>query len=299
MYRLTIEPSSTSLFGQIARSVNPNHKLLEEIQFEPFKMDILIHVMIQAVGWRINALVFHWQYQTIKARVLEFVRLDPYCLDQADHFQGDYDVVMASVTKAGDMLRWASEPLRANYDIVLAAVSSYGDSIRWAPDNIRNIENIAKASVQQNGDSLKWLDKNSRTDPSIVLLAVQQDGMALYWADEELKNDSVIVLEAIKEEPDSFIRAGETARDTSEIVLSAVRRRGELLRWAGPNSTNSTRIVEEAMKKKSCMHLRWASDTLKDNFEIVLKAVGKQGNLLRWAGPNSQNEYTHSRRGYE
>lgn len=94
--------------------------------------------------WK-NRLVFlaYLQKSPIQAGFLvEKMGIDVF----RDYYGGDYDIVLATVTKDGTLLQYASETLRANRDIVLAAVEQNGLALQYASEVLKSDPEVRAAA---------------------------------------------------------------------------------------------------------------------------------------------------------
>ncbi len=100
----------------------------------------------------------------------------------------------------GDVLRYASEELRADHKFVLAALQQDSPLLRAVLDlSSRQSDHheILLAAAQQNGHALGLASEVLRADHEVVMAAVRQNGVTLRYVSEELRADHEVALAAM------------------------------------------------------------------------------------------------------
>ena len=184
-----------------------------------------------------------------------------------------------AVEKNGFVLEYADEELKKDRDIVLAAVKQHGYALQYA-DLLRKDREIVMAAVKNFGRALRFADPELKKDSGIVLAAVKSNAQALAYASEELKKDRDIVMAAVKQHWEAIEYADPELKKDREIVLAAVKQNGEALYWADPDPVLHREIVLALVQKDAYKGLNDAPEVLKDDLEIVLAAVSKDGTTL-------------------
>ena len=89
-----------------------------------------------------------------------------------------------------------------------------------------------------------------------------------------MKYEKQILLKAIKADPYIIESASESMCDDMDVMMEVVRSCGYLLKKASPELRNIKKLVIQAVKNSTRYGaLQWASDTLKDDKEVVLAAI--------------------------
>lgn len=215
-------------------------------------------------------------------------------------WQDDGEVVSAAVRRDGRQLRWASEALRDAYDVVHAAVSKSGHALKYASQRMRKNEKVAMAAIAQNVKAALHADQALFASRDFVLFAAraaapsacEEANMDLYLRLEEpLRRDAGIVIALMNGNgalAQRLLCAAEMG-DNEEVVLAAVRLRGACLQSASPALRGKRTVVLEAVRQRRDIHhcsrvtLEYASSALKDDEDVVMEAVAKDGRALVFA----------------
>lgn len=201
-----------------------------------------------------------------------------------DIFRNDKEIVKAAVTQTGYALEWVSEKLKNDREIILNAMKSKG-YLEIVPEKYKDDEEIVLAAIESDhnlksfehastrlkdkleivnvainkaGSNLKFVSSKYRSNKELVLKAVTKFGGSLEYASKELQNDKEIVLAAIKENATAFEYASEELkydRDLVDIVLN---------------------------DRKGCAAFQYIGETLKNDYELSLKACQNNGNNIAY-----------------
>lgn len=149
-----------------------------------------------------------------------------------------------------------------------------------------------KALSWDGHSGLKEASDEIKNDKEVVLAALQMHGAYLEYASEELKQDRNVVLAAIKSFRFVFDRGwvSEALKDDKEFMLSVLQQDGNpriehygsLLQFASDRLKNDRDIVLAAIKKEG-LALEYAAQVFKNDNEIVLTAVRQDGYALMLA----------------
>mmetsp|Transcript_39205 Transcript_39205/g.92301 ORF Transcript_39205/g.92301 Transcript_39205/m.92301 type:complete len:288 (-) Transcript_39205:19-882(-) len=104
----------------------------------------------------------------------------------------------------GMFLSLVSEELQGDYDVVLAAVSKSGLALKKASRTMRGNRDIVLAAVGQNGMALEFASKELRADREVVTTAINKAPFALQFASDDLRKDMRMVLACIHQDPMAF-----------------------------------------------------------------------------------------------
>ena len=130
---------------------------------------------------------------------------------------------------------------------------------------VEKSEEIVKEDVNLNED---W------NDYDFVMKKVQEDGRNIYDASIELKKNKNIVIEAVKQCPDVVYSDTDLniyLKDI-EVMLEVVKKDGYMLRFASEELRNNEDIVVEAVKASKGA-IKYVSNKIKDNEEIMIKLM--------------------------
>ena len=152
---------------------------------------------------------------------------------EAEDLRADKDVVLAAVSQNGLTLGYAAKELRADKEVVLAAVSQDGRALEYAASALRGDRDVVLAAISKDGwAALKYAAKDLRADKEVVLAAVSQNGLALMYAAEDLKEDREVVFAAVRQDGLALCFASAALKADREVVLAAVRQNSGALGYA-------------------------------------------------------------------
>ena len=166
-------------------------------------------------------------------------------------------------------------------------------------------KNEAREMLKIHGLELRNMSDNFRNDRYLVHTAVKQNGLALEYASDELKNDIRTVTFAYINNTESRFYASATLQNKiqdhsffneSEYVSTKLDNLGifnlkgifAILSNLPDILRNDYELILKAVKKNGDV-LQFASDDLKNNYNIVMEAVKQNGNTLKYASDDLKN----------
>lgn len=113
-----------------------------------------------------------------------------------------------------------------------------------------------------------------KIDKNKLLDRIEKEPEFVENIDEKLKKDVSFIFEAIKRNPDSHIYFPTRSRNNETILRYLMKEHGEfyLLEYAKENIKNDPEIMLLAIKKDG-KYFKYASEELKNNKEFVMKAL--------------------------
>jgi len=217
----------------------------------------------------------------------------------SDDLKNDITFIKEIVGDSGLALIYVDKKYIKDREIVKIAVSNYGSILEYVDDKFKDDNEIVKLAVQNDGLALRYASSNLKNDKEIVKLAVENNILSIQYAneiqidnilldDQEIKNNNKIknnkiwiyiikkynndknfILNIIKDKPFALIYASDIVKQDSEIISKLV----------------------EIITTKDSLALQYASDELKNNFDIVKLAVGDNGLALQYAGDELKNNF--------
>lgn len=184
----------------------------------------------------------------------------------------------------------------------LAALESITEADLYAvlsanPSQKKILSNVEKAAVVRDIQSgllnYQYLPKFLRSDQDIALAAVKKDALAIKHV---LNPNQQVVEEALKFNVDALKYASE---EIQEKIIYELKDKNGLLKWVKINglllmhTKNPTLpyvklIVKEAVTNNG-LALKYASDTLQNNWDIVLTAIKQNPKALAFASDEIKN----------
>lgn len=211
-----------------------------------------------------------------------------------DGYKRNRAIVLAAVTNAGGVLRYADRGFRKDAEIALAAVTSDGAALRYVDSEWQDMDVFVLPAVRECPFALQWAGSRMRRNREVVLAAVQRHGAQLMYADARLKRDRRVVLAAVGNFPNALVYADLALRADREVAMAAVRKNGAALEYVKGNLAGDRDIVIAAVRSYPAA-LMYAFSSMRDNFYVVMQAVtavphestiyteASSGEALRWA----------------
>ena len=183
-----------------------------------------------------------------------------------------------SVKKNPSNIEYASKELRGDRDVVMSSVELDGRNLQSASDEMRSKRDIVMAAVSSSGFALKWANPAFRDDKDVVLCAVKNDSSALQFASPELRADSDVVGEAV--DKDSTAIQWANVKDLAVHASKFKSKKSSKEPFA--KAQNEKDILRNAIKIDCCA-LRGAPDSIKDDEQMVLEALGYNYQNFKYA----------------
>eukprot|EP01043_Picozoa_sp_COSAG02_P075530 COSAG02_NODE_15618_length_1155_cov_0.929924_1_plen_279_part_00 len=195
----------------------------------------------------------------------------------------DREVVNAAMNRSCWAFRWASDDLKADRELAMMAVSQKGcgallgsvakslvgsagsadtelvltavgtscDALDYV-EELQNDRDLMLAAVRVNGDCIEHISPDLKADREVVAEAVSAPGYQLMYAADELQSDTDMII-------GELVGAGDKAYGVLGMVDRKLR--------------ESSREIIVAAVKEHGHCLKYASDELKDDEDVVLIAV--------------------------
>lgn len=125
-------------------------------------------------------------------------------------------------------------------------------------------------------------------DTKLVKKALKENGYLLGILPEKYKSKKEYVFPAVKSDPYVIKECSDEMRDDKDIIMAALQEdTNEILCYASERLKNDYEVVYKAVKVDA-FNLRYASNSLRDNRDIVLRAVNVYGGVLEDASERLQ-----------
>lgn len=232
--------------------------------------------------------------------VLAALNNDSYALRNAsERLQDDKEVIFAALKRSGNNLRFASYRLQDDKEVVLAAVNNHYYHTDYAIAKFKDDKHFFLAAITTNSSIFPCSTSKLWDDETYVLGALKYDkhdpSRSLFrFASERVKYDRNIVLAAVKIKGQSLQYTSDELRNDKEIALTAVKQNSKALNFISPNLWDDENFVFGVLKyddsDPSTSLLNNASDKVKGNKDVVLKAVKIKGQSLQYASDELRND---------
>lgn len=206
----------------------------------------------------------------------------------AEQILNDRDFAFAVAARHGQALQhltsWQGDP-----SIVLAAVSQDPSAIEFASQSLVNEQDFLIDAIQcSKGHVLQHLSPKVQEEVALQKAAVSCNWLMLEHLAQKMpsiRDDREVVLHAVAAHGCALEFASLTLRRDAELVLLALERsRGAALRWADETLKGRRDLVRVALQADAA-NLQYASEELRADPELVLDAVKRNGNCLKFASP--------------
>ena len=222
-----------------------------------------------------------------KGRAIASIRQDSSQLQNYLQYRDDVEFVLALISAA-----WMPCPHPATTTEQQREWRHFHElpqhALAWATDRFCQDEFVARQVVQENWRALAYVTHSVRADRDVVLTAVRNSrGDALEYAADELKADRSLILNAVRTVPSVWRFATDELqadRDFAMAVLEATRYYSlEFMSEEYKTDRNLIRMAVQNINRGSGLILKFASDQLRNDFEIVQLAVQNHGSALEFA----------------
>ena len=182
--------------------------------------------------------------------------------------------------------------LKDNKELILTIVKNYDKALAYANDTILNDEHFILKAVTLNGASLQYATDSLKNNEVIALAAVKRNGKALKYASDSLKNNKTVVLAAVKSKGSALRYASLNLQNNRNIVFEAVKKNCNVAYIPNNFLKEDEEIVTTILNRQNITtySLAMSNEVLRNNRQLVLKAISKKGLDLEFASSNLQND---------
>lgn len=177
---------------------------------------------------------------------------------------------VALMAENGFWLEEAALRVRAAKVSVLKAVSLDGGALRYASTKLRADKQVVRRAIKNSVRALRFASKTLRNDFGVVRQAVLQDGMSLQYASQELCDNDLLVSTAIKKDPRALEFASPRLKAATWAALEATSRMSSSLMLT--SLSDSKEVVLQAVRRNG-EALKYASKHLRGDLEVVRTAI--------------------------
>ncbi len=296
------------------------HPMFNEKRFEDNKV-----LMLEAVSNNGASLEFvSKRLKGDKDIVLAAVKNYGLALKYSDlSLRNDEEIVLAAVSNNGSALKYASENLKDNRKIVLTAVQNGIEVLPYASERLRNDKQLVELSTKW-GEFPKGIGDTLLKDKEFIyklvesgkvfpvnlpymykddvkfMTKLQKNGIdTLNFVSEEIKNNEQFAISAIEANSLDYYRIGVRAQDNERVILELLKNGNNetnmyisMFLIYGHNNNAKVLADKDLMVEAvsiSGTALRFLSDNLKDDYEIVYEAVNQNEEAIQFASPRLQN----------
>lgn len=152
----------------------------------------------------------------------------------SDDVREDPEVLLRLIQQSAAAFEYAGDKtMGASQDFMTRAVGIRGEMLRYATDAMRADRKLVHQAVEQTWEALQWASHTLQGDREIVLCAAKQDHRALKWVSEQLLGDRGAMLEAVKYNGGAIEYISRDLMGDREVVFTAVQSNWQALKFAG------------------------------------------------------------------
>ena len=186
--------------------------------------------------------------------------------------------ILGGSIEVSDLPRWAL----LKRDVAMAVATKTGD-LRIIPPIFRGDKDVVLAALcckERDDDMLEFASPELRGDKQVVATALSVHPRCFRHAAVELRDDKSTVLLAVETCGQHYELASEALRRDKDVALAAIAGGAEVLHPCHDNDVDIARALP-------C--LRFCSDAMRDNLDVVLAAVKTAPHQVRYASERVRN----------
>ena len=182
--------------------------------------------------------------------------------------KNDVSFVKECLEINGQLFEFVSDEIKGKRDLCLLAITKDGSQYRFVKNLDKEDREFIKESVMLAGSSIQFVTDIYKDDFEIAKIAVNQTGYAFMYLSKNLKNNPELLIDSVKQLQSGYILdyASDELRTNINLIL-------ELLDYV----------------ERSDWVIKNSHEDIKNNFEILLKAVKITGNALEFASLEIKN----------
>jgi hypothetical protein len=213
--------------------------------------------------------------------------------DLSEELKSDIDIVAESIRKDWRSFESASDKLKNDITAVKELLEINGQIFQYVADDLKTNRDLCLLAISKCGDQYEFVKNKDKDDRNFIIESVTLSGFSLKYMDEKYRNDFEIAKIAINQSGYSFEFISERLRNNRELLIDSVKqlKSGYKLQYASLNLKSDKNLILELLDyvNESKWMLLHASDNIKTNKEVVLKAVRIEGSTLEFAALELQS----------
>ncbi|MBA3723011.1 MAG: DUF4116 domain-containing protein [Parachlamydiaceae bacterium] len=202
-----------------------------------------------------------------------------------EELRDNNEIASVVFSNNGLMLEHASDEMADNKPLVLIAVKNNGLALRHATEDLLNDCEVVLAAVTNNGLALEFVSKQLQKNPQICMAAINNNGDALEFVDSSLYNEENLLkafsTSKTKKSNSGFERAVANHRTNRKVILEAVKFDGLLLKFASNLLKNDVEIVMNAVKNKG-LALDYVTEDIAGYKAIAIEALRQDSDAVKF-----------------
>lgn len=218
------------------------------------------------------------------------------CSNLPPSIRMDKDILLARVGRDDFQAKYDEErffvppTLRGDKQVIMAIIPKHCSVVECMRDYLRDDDEIFETVLSSNSMLpqyvLQHFSDRIRSDRTLMLqLCACRNGISsLAFVSSDLRNNKEFMLEAIKV---SYSNATQRSRKGSDTSVSC--NNSQILRYASQRLQDDHDVVLAAVKK-SGLNLKYASYNLRRDFTIAMAAIEENGEAFRYCLPGQAKD---------
>jgi hypothetical protein len=179
---------------------------------------------------------------------------------------------------------------KEDLDFILEIIEEHPSIFAKLPIKLMNDPKFALYAIQKNHDVVDYIEPILKSDRDFMTKIIQINPQFFRHLDSKLKDNTAFILNLIKYDLSLYQYLNKKLQtdpsilailDSKEDVLKQIKRDPHLLKYASDNLKNNREIVKEAIIRNP-KTLEYASHILKDDKAFISEHIKQDGNLLKY-----------------
>ena len=231
-----------------------------------------------------------------------------------DFFSDDREMMRIILDKESKQAKYLSPRLRDDKKLILELIKNKKEEVlQYASPRLQDDREVVSAAIERVGSPIKYASKRLKNDTELGLKALKNSWNDFSYISKDQDNKEVLIAaikefgtvtpELVSSEFGEFIdptftqyetfmsNLTENARDNKEIMLAAINENGSAFKYASERMRSDKELLNLALERYSYDYpLEYASLALQNDKEIILKAMNKNSENIKFASPEIRND---------
>lgn len=201
--------------------------------------------------------------------------------------QEDIPFVKDILRRNGLVLEYLSETIQDNWEWILIAVKNNYHAYQYASERQRKNSVLLLSLININSAVFEHAHGDLKKNKYALLKVLEKNGRMYPFADPSLQSQRDVFVQAITMYGDVFANACDQFKNDLDLAFIGLATDPTVIKYLGEIPCNNEQFVSASVCKWFGS-LGYASETLRKNPEIVLKAIRFDGAAFRYAHESLQ-----------
>lgn len=185
-------------------------------------------------------------------------------------YRENLELAKKAICKDGKNYEFLTDLLKNDKELLIIASKTNRESMKFAGENLKKDKQLALALFSDKIDCFEFLDDSLRSDFEILLKALDFVDYGIYsYASDKLK----LQIESDK-----------------SLIMKVVEKGVDLNDLYRESKCSDLEIIGSALKGKSSLYFEVVADSLKNNRELMLRIVKKNGKEILYLNEEFKND---------